>query len=215
MAMHFEINNIQPPRRNGSGGFSLIEGGIVLATTLIVTILAIPSVLGLERTFHSIGDGQNLYGETSLARMRASADFTHSRVYADLSANSTHIEVWNTTSSACSPLTAPCWVTEGGTQKLASADSFGYGSFTSAPPNTQGTFGQAAACLDNTSTAIANTACIVFNSRGIPIDNTGGPTGQDALYISNGQVVYGITVSATGLMRMWRGDITSGAWTQH
>jgi prepilin-type N-terminal cleavage/methylation domain-containing protein len=196
-------------RRMKTGrGFSMLELLIVLAISIGISVLAFPSLLALGRNYRSVGDGQDLYSMTGLAKMRAAADFTHARVYADLSGKSLHIEVWNKTSSV--------WTTEGGTQNLASGDVFGYGSFTSAPPNTQGTLGQAPACRDNSNTTdIANTACIIFNSRGIPIDNTSSPTGSDALYLTDGKVVYGVTVSATGLMRYWRGDRSSTTWSLH
>ena len=196
------------PREKTVRGFSMLELLIVLSITIVISVLALPSLLALGRNYRSVGDGQDLYSMIGLAKMRAAADFTHARVYADLNGKSLHIEVWNTTSSV--------WTTEGGTQNLASGDAFGYGSFTNAPPNTQGTLGQSAACRDNSNTTdIANTACIIFNSRGIPIDNTSSPTGSDALYITDGKVVYGVTVAATGLMRYWRGDRSSTTWSLH
>ena len=51
---------------------------------------------------------------------------------------------------------------------------------------------------------VANTACIVFNSRGIPVDSTGSPYGNDAIYVTDGSAVYGITIAATGFIRTWR-----------
>ena len=46
----------------------------------------------------------------------------------------------------------------------------------------------------------------MFNSRGVPIGN--GPsfasTGSDAIYLTDGSAVYGVTVAATGMLRMWR-----------
>src|SRR5579871_513444 len=130
-------------------GFSLAEGLITLAVTVVVSVLALPSLLALQRNYHSIGDGRDLYSMISLAKMRASADFTHARVYIDLTTNNIHMEVWNSTSNL--------WTTEGGTQTLATGNSFGYGSFSSAPPNTQGSLGQAPACRDNANASdIAN-----------------------------------------------------------
>ena len=72
------------------------------------------------------------------------------------------------------------------------------------PPNTQAAIGQSTACLDDTGTAIANTSCVLFNSRGTPIDNNGASLGNNAIYLTNGQAVYGVTVSATGMLRMWQ-----------
>jgi hypothetical protein len=89
--------------------------------------------------------------------------------------------------------------------------SFGYGPVTAAPPNTQTAIGPASACTSNADPAVvvANTACIVFNSRGLPIDSTGGPTGDDAVYVTDSSAVYGITVAATGFVRLWRTNYTS------
>jgi hypothetical protein len=44
----------------------------------------------------------------------------------------------------------------------------------------------------------------MFNSRGVPVDNTFAPTASDAVYVTDGSAVYGITVSATGMIRSWR-----------
>ncbi len=194
------------PRSGTQHGFSLVEAIIVVAITVTLTLLAIPSLLGLERTYHMSGDVRDVYAEIALAKMRASADFTHARVYADLNANSMHMEVWNPTSNL--------WTTEGGTQTLASGDTFDFASLSSPPANTQGSIGQAAACRNDANTAdIPNTACIVFNSRGIPIDSSGGPTGQDALYMKGNKTVYGVTVSATGLLRLWQSAVTTANWS--
>ena len=57
--------------------------------------------------------------------------------------------------------------------------------------------------------AVANTACIIFNSRGLPVDATGSPFGNDAIYITDSTAVYGITVAATGFVRLWRTNYTS------
>jgi hypothetical protein len=85
----------------------------------------------------------------------------------------------------------------------------------SAPSNTQTTIGQAATCLDNSAHAVANTACIIFNSRGIPVDTGGTPTGAYAFYINDGSFVYGITVAATGFIRTWRTNYTTTPiWAQ-
>jgi hypothetical protein len=67
--------------------------------------------------------------------------------------------------------------------------------------------------------AIANTACILYNSRGIPVDpsgaapNVGAPTGNDALYLTDGTAVYALTLSATGQSRVYRTNISSASWS--
>jgi hypothetical protein len=137
-----------------------------------------------------------------MAKMRAAADFTHARVYADLSGKTVKVDVWDTTNNL--------WVPDpqNGTAKgLADGDAFGYGTLTSAPPNTQGTLGQAAACSQTNGTGtVANTACVVFNSRGVPIDSTSTATGADALYLTDGVSTYGVTIAATGSILTWRSE---------
>ena len=61
---------------------------------------------------------------------------------------------------------------------------------------------------------------IVFNSRGVPIGPSGAPTGTeppiatDALYVTDGSAVYGATVSATGMIRLWQTRPTATpTWT--
>ena len=84
--------------------------------------------------------------------------------------------------------------------------TFSYGVVGTPPPNTQGTIAQAPLCVDDTGANIADTACIMFNSRGMPVGNgpTFAPTGGDALYVTDGIGDLGVTVAATGLVRMWR-----------
>ena len=84
--------------------------------------------------------------------------------------------------------------------------SFSPGVVGTPPPNTQGVIGQAPLCTDDAGADIANTACIMFNSRGVPIGNgpSFSPTGVDAIYVTDGQAVYGITVAATGMLKLWR-----------
>ena len=84
----------------------------------------------------------------------------------------------------------------------------------SPPPNTQANLLQAPACLDNGGAAIGNTACVLFNSRGIPIDGSGNITGNSALYLSDGTATYGITLSATPLIRLWWSKADEAKWVK-
>ena len=79
-----------------------------------------------------------------------------------------------------------------------------FGAVTAAPPNTQATIGQSAACTTDLGAEISGTACIMFNSRGVPIDASGAPIGTNAFYLTDGSAVYAVTVAATGMLRSWR-----------
>jgi hypothetical protein len=62
---------------------------------------------------------------------------------------------------------------------------------------------------------VANTACVLFNSRGIPVDPSGTPTGAYAFYINDGTFCYGITIAATGFIRIWRTNLlATPTWVQ-
>jgi hypothetical protein len=141
-----------------------------------------------------------------LAKMRAAADFTHARIYVDTSAQTFHLETWNKTTSS--------WTTEGGTNPLATGNSFSYGSLGTPPSGTQTSIGQAPICqaLAGGTGTISNTACVVFNSRGIPVDSTGAPTANDAVYLTDGTSTYCVTTAATGNFQLWRTDAGAASW---
>src|SRR4029077_2002460 len=125
---------------------------------------------------------------TALAKMRAAASFTHARVFASLAGGTFQLEVWDKTGNGG----GGCWYADVDSTKtcltysagqpsgpvftLAQGDSFGFAALTGGPTPGQTTISQAAACLDNSGASLGgNTACIVFNSRGIPINATGAP----------------------------------------
>jgi prepilin-type N-terminal cleavage/methylation domain-containing protein len=214
-----------PDLDTGQQGFTLLEIAIVITVGVILTAMAIPKINALVRGYRSVGDARSLAEEVSLAKMRAAADFTEARVFADLSSNQYRVETWNRASS--------CWITEGDTQCSANYTSpntppstlllttviFGFGTLSSPPSSTQPTLAQAPACQTDSQTTsqsagnIANSACVVFNSRGIPVDNTLTATSNDALYVTDSNSVYGVTVLATGLIQTWRAGLVGQTWS--
>lgn len=183
-----------------SHGFSAIETLVVVALIGVIAAIAVPMSGNAIGFYKLSGDARSISNQVAVAKMRAASTFGRARLYVDLAAKSYRIETRKNASSN--------WVTETGTAYLNSSVSFGYGAVSSAPPNTQASIGQAATCLNNTEQVIANTACIMFNSRGVPIDSTGAPT-TSALYLTDGTAVYGATLSATGMTRLWRTQPTS------
>jgi hypothetical protein len=169
------------------------------------------------------------------AKLRAAADFTHARVYANLSGNTYHLEIWNKSGNGG----AGCWQTDGDTantctaasspvQYLSQGVTFGYGVIATPPANTETTIGQAPLCYTGyagqatNTTSVANTACIEFNSRGEPSDPAPGgsagaaggvPDATGALYVTDANSVYGVTQLASGLVQNWYApDTTTGTW---
>jgi len=152
----------------------------------------------------------------TVAKMRAAAKFTKSRLYVDLTGKTFSIQTFDKTVTV--PCPTGCWVTETAPTELSSTVSFSPGPVSTPPPDTQTTIDQSPACMNTAATpvAIANTACIIFNSRGLPIVSlaSGAPTGDNAVYVTDGSAVYGVTVAATGFIRLWRTNAASApTWT--
>jgi prepilin-type N-terminal cleavage/methylation domain-containing protein len=194
-------------RRRATDGFTVLEVMVVVAMVGVVSAIALPSINGTMNHFRLSGDARGISNAVAVAKMRAASDFSRARLYIDVSARSHRVEVWRKTGT-------PAWVTEGGATALSRLAVFGFGSVSSPPPNSQATIEQPSACLDADGNAIALTACVVFNSRGIPIDATGAPTGTNVIYVTDGTAVYGTTVAATGLVRLWTTPpVSTPAWS--
>jgi prepilin-type N-terminal cleavage/methylation domain-containing protein len=207
-----------------SRGFTTIELLIVVLISLIAAAFAIPSYTTMTRYLRIAGDARDLNSTTAQAKMRAAQDFTHARVYADLAANTFHLEVWDKTANS-----GPgCWKTEGDSvnrctsssspvQSLSQGIVFGFGSASAGLPNPQPLIAQAPACSSGvaggtTASSISNTACVEFNSHGLPVAATGSPTASDALYITDSNSVYGVTIIISGLIQDWTTSASSTAW---
>lgn len=183
-------------------GFTMIELIVVIAIVGVIAATAVPMMGSVLGGLRLSGDARGLANTVALAKMQASANFTRARVYVDLTTGGYQTDLWQKTGGGS-------WVTQTATRYLsASGESFGFGTVGTPPANTQGTIALAPQCTNDAGAAIGNTSCIIFNSRGVPVDNAGAPTGVDAFYVTDGTKVYGMTVSATGLLRFWQTDAT-------
>jgi Tfp pilus assembly protein FimT len=195
----------------GERGFSIIDILMVVALIGIIATIAVPVTGSAVSGQRFNNDSQALTNLVGLAKMRASAAYTRARVRANLVARTFALERWDKTTNA--------WVTEGSVTPLSLGVTFGFGTVATAPPNTQTTIGFSAACrvgLTAATATIGNTACIVFNSRGLPVDGAGLPVGGHALYLTDGRAVAGTTVTATPRIRRWwtPAQLTTAAWRE-
>jgi Tfp pilus assembly protein FimT len=196
-------------RLQASHGYSLIDLLVVVGVIGVVAGIALPVTGSALATQRIKADSQALTQTVALAKMRASANFTRARVRVDFTSNAYALEIWDKAASA--------WVTEGATIYTATGVSFGFGSLGTPPPNTQVAIGQSPACRTGVtagSTAIGNTACIIFNSRGLPIDGGGSIFGGHALYVTDGATVAATTITATPRIRRWASRSTTATWKE-
>ena len=145
--------------------------------------------------------------------MRAAAKFTQSRLYRRprRARPTTSRRSTRPSTASCPP---GCWTTTAARRRCPRPCRSATARSPRAPPNTQTTHRPGRRLHEHarrTPVAIANTACIIFNSRGIPVDDI-APAARpddDAVYIDRRHVVYGITVAATGFIRTWRANYTA------
>lgn len=185
-------------------GFSVLELLFVLTVFGILVAIAVPATQSSVGGYALAGSGRAVAYQISLTKMRAASTSARTRLHASLNGGTYWIESYNSASTT--------WTMQGGVERLPQGVAFGYGSTSSPPPNTQTTIGQSGQCMDTTGTLVANTACIMFNSRGIPIDTLGTPVATNALYITDGGAVYGATVAATGMTQLWWTPTRTVAW---
>jgi prepilin-type N-terminal cleavage/methylation domain-containing protein len=185
-------------RRSAERGFTLVETLIVVGLIGVIGVIAAPMFSNSLANMRISGDARSVSNAIALTKMRAASNFSRVRLFVDLSTSTHHIEWLD------KAVTPAHWTTEGGSTALSTGVSFSFGVVTTAPPNTQAIIAQAPQCTTDAGAAIANTACVVFNSRGVPVDASFAPTSLDALYVTDGMAVYAATVAATGMVRLWR-----------
>lgn len=191
-----------------ANGFSVVELVIVLALLGIMAAVALPMAKPAVSLYEIAGQAHAVAYDISLAKMQAASGFTQARLHVDLSNNSYRVESWNQATSS--------WTAQSEFAALPSGMGFGFGTLSTPPPDTQETMLQSSPCLNgvgSTATQIASTSCVIFNSRGIPIEpDTGTPVANDAIYLTDGRVVYGVSVSRAGLTQLWWTPASNAAW---
>lgn len=212
-------------RKSRERGFTVIEIVIVAAIGVTAAAVAIPGYLAITRYLRLAGDARDLNATVAQAKMRGAQDFTHARVRANLTANTFVLEVWDKTANG----NVGCWKTEGDpvsrctsmtdspVQSLSSGVTFGTAGVGSGGSNPFSTIAQGPTCTSGVAggaagTTYSGTACVEFNSRGIPVAANNSPALSDALYVTDLRTVYGITILSSGLIQVWATDASASAW---
>jgi type II secretory pathway pseudopilin PulG len=215
LGLFMTLRSKRKARKTSQLGLSTIELLIVMLVASIVAAFSIPQYLTIRRNMRINGDIRSVAGDVSLAKMRSAAAYTYARVFLFTGQNPYYrVDVWNKNQN--------CWVPEGiavatGADCITSATPTrfavafspgvtpGIGNAGVAP---EGVLAQAPACTWGGTTAlnggnaIGNSSCVVFNSRGFPVDNTGSPT-AGSFYITDGVRTGAVTLNAMGLVHTW------------
>lgn len=193
-------------KRDHQAGFSMTELLVVVGIAGVVAAMALPSATRTLADVRLHNDARAIHNLLSLAKMRAAAKFTRVRLYCDRAAETFVLQDWDST--------AKTWVAEEGASTLSQDVDFDFNGLATPPTGTQDAIGQALPCkADDGVTDVVGTSCIVFNSRGIPVTAAGDPDGNGAIYVTDHSTgVYGVTVSATPLVRLWWSPADIVAW---
>lgn len=174
--------------RVGERGFTLVELSVSLGISFVLFSFAILPLRQMIQGYRLAADARAVASQLALARMRAAADFTQAEFAVDLTNNTFQIDVFDKSTGQ--------FQTPGGVYSLSEGDSFSFGDV-AVPAGGQATLQQ--------------TATITFNSRGIPIDSTGTPTSDSALYLTDNNGSYwAVSLSAAGQIGLWK--YANGSW---
>jgi prepilin-type N-terminal cleavage/methylation domain-containing protein len=190
-------------------GYSLIEVMVVVGLIGIVSAMVVPITETSLKSSRLKRDADSVRHLVGLAKMRASSQFTRSRVMVDLGANTFILQIGDRTNNV--------WVNDGGLNATSTGVTFGFGTLAAAPPNTQVNIEMSPPCTDGINPAgnvIANTACVYFNSRGLPVDSAGALYPRHALYLRGETGVFATTVTSTPLIRFWWSPRNNAVWTE-
>jgi prepilin-type N-terminal cleavage/methylation domain-containing protein len=186
-------------------GYSLLELMVALAIIGVVTATVIPITDTQLKSSRLKSDADAVRNLVGLAKMRASSRFTRARVRVDLGVNSYVLQVWDKTAGA--------WVNDGAPAHTSTGVVFGFGTLATRPLDNQ-VIALSPPCTTGLTAAgaIANTSCINFNSRGLPVDAAGLLYPSHAFYLRNEIGVFATTVTSTPLIRFWSSPNGTAAW---
>ena len=176
-----------PPMKEGEHGFSAAEV-LLVVLLLLLAALIVPGVSAALNAWQLNADARKISTTLMSAKLRTTSQATRYRVHFDVPNNSFNCQRFNRTTGNYvdiadeSAVTLSDGISNSGIRLTADSPSGPTGF-----PTTSSEF-------------------VIFNSRGIPVDNGGVPTGANVVYLSNSSTSYAVTVSQVGRIQLWKLD---------
>jgi prepilin-type N-terminal cleavage/methylation domain-containing protein len=199
------------PRENT--GFSLLEMLLVVSIVGIIAGIAIPQAFTAVKAYRLHSDASAIATQLNVTRFRSTSQYAPYRLNIDVSAGTYSMERLcggtassvdsncSGTSAAYQPFSTP--QIESGTLYLGTGDSF----TTTNPGST---------VYPGTITGGSASTQFYFNTRGMPVDNTGNPVanGGAVIYLHNQTNLNdAVVVSVGGRISVYNWVPSTSAWT--
>lgn len=180
-------------KHRGSRGFTMLEIVLVLAIGLIIAAMALLGLRSAQRGYRAPGDARALANQLQVAKMKAASSFTRVRLNADLVNGTYQLETLDRATNN--------WNADGAALLLTQGVTYSFGAAPRVPPALP------------PAAPLAQNEPIIFNTRGMPVDNNGNPVGTYALYVTDDERhTFAVTITASGQVQVWRLD-TTGNWS--
>jgi hypothetical protein len=166
--------------------WAALAAGVLL---ILLPVLSIPRLQALVKTYHASVDAQALSTRLYATRLHAEQNFTRTRVVLDANTGMLMAEKFDRKQRE--------WQPDGDPLQLSNGVQFGFGQATMPPPGFR---------------VLRQSGTVMFNSRGMPIDDVADAVPDYAIYLTNGKWTYTIAVSPAGHIILWRYE--DGSWTQ-
>jgi len=201
-------------------GFSMLEMLAALLIMGVIAALALPSAITAVKNYKLHSDATAVASYLNVIRMRAAAQYAPYRVNIAAAAGTFTIERLcgnDTSDSACTGSGATAYTSfstpkyEWGMQYLQTGNSFlscrpsGVAAASSSSPSPGSITADPTGCPSSIQ--------FYFNTRGLPVDNTGAPlsNGGGVIYIQNkNNLLDAITTSLGGRVAVW--NYSGGTW---